>query len=195
MCWYCQCYYIDRIYIQIKCLFHEIIVILWINYFVCLPHLPLFFLSHHYDIICLQELWLDKSELDYLNTFNSQFGGYGVSPVDPCNNIIRGRKFGGAGFLWSKQLEKHIKPVKFDYDWLSCLEINMDNHKCYLINVYLPYESSLKEDEYISCLGVVESIIHELPSSHIFIVGDYNTDHRRKSSLTDHLNDFQWITI
>ena len=57
------------------------------------------------DVICLQELWLDKSELNMLSNLNSKFIGFGISPVDIDKEVVYGRKYGGVGFLWKSELE------------------------------------------------------------------------------------------
>ena len=49
------------------------------------------------DIICLQETWLDQSELSLFNTFDTRFHGIGVSPVDPTQGLLKGRKIVGVG--------------------------------------------------------------------------------------------------
>ena len=55
-----------------------------------------------YDIILLQEHWLPKQELSYLNKINDNFISLGSSPVDLSNKLLKGRPYGGLAFLIKK---------------------------------------------------------------------------------------------
>ena len=54
----------------------------------------------------------------------------------------------------------------------------------------MPYEANVNIDRYLDCIGALQSIIYELPSGHICIVGDFNTDFKRNSIFTDSLISF-----
>ena len=49
-------------------------------------------LCSKYDVVLLQELWLDKNELSHSSSFHPHFLGHGVSPVDPSAGILKGKK-------------------------------------------------------------------------------------------------------
>ena len=102
--------------------------------------------SHH--IICLQEIWLDKTELQQLNTFHPKFSGFGVTPVDPAAGITRGRKFGGVAFLWDKTLEENVEPINFGYNWLAGIKVKSDNTDIVIIGIYMPYDSRQNNDSF-----------------------------------------------
>ena len=142
------------------------------------------------DILCLQELWLDKDQLSDLNLINPKFKSFGVSPVDPKMHITVGRKYGGVGFLWKKELEHMITPINFDYDWMVGLELTNDDTKCTFINVYLPYQSYDNQDEYMNKLGKLQAVINELSTTSICILGDFNADISNSSLFSPQLKNF-----
>ena len=94
-------------------------------------------------MICVQELWLDQSETEILNNTVENFNGYGLSPIDPSDGILTGRKYGGVGFLWNTKLSR-IKIIKYEENWLLGIEITNENKTILIINVYLPYNATEK---------------------------------------------------
>jgi len=72
-----------------------------------------------YDIILIQEHWLQSSELEKLNMIDCNFSSLAESAMDTkcANGIIHGRPFGGTGILWRKSLANiglHIKLLNKD---------------------------------------------------------------------------------
>ena len=118
------------------------------------------------------------------------FSGSGVSAIDPSLGIIKGRKFGGVGFLWNKRFDTCIKPVHFGYSWLTGLRINLHYNHMYILGVYFPVDKYENIDKYLNYLGILKSVIEELPSAHIMIVGDINTDVKRCNHFSGMLQDF-----
>lgn len=53
------------------------------------------------DILCLQETWLAKQDLDKLNTVHLNFHGAGESTTDLSTKLVRGRIAGGVAILWN----------------------------------------------------------------------------------------------
>lgn len=53
------------------------------------------------DILCLQETWLPKQDLERLNTLHANFHGVGESTTDLCDKIAHGRIPGGVAILWN----------------------------------------------------------------------------------------------
>ena len=64
------------------------------------------------DIICVQEHWLMSSQLHKFNKIHDDFTFYGCSAMDSVysKGILRGRPFGGVGFLYRKLL-----PIKIGF--------------------------------------------------------------------------------
>ena len=51
------------------------------------------------DIVCLQETWLAKNEINLLSNTNIDFFGNGITFIDDKNRINTGRPFGGTGIM------------------------------------------------------------------------------------------------
>ena len=60
------------------------------------------------DILCLQETWLPKQDLDKLNVLNKDFHGAGESTTDLSTKIVRGRIPGGVAILWNKKYDPSV---------------------------------------------------------------------------------------
>ena len=142
------------------------------------------------DIICLQEIWLDKSELSLFNTFDPSFSGTGVSPVDPTDGLLVGRKYGGVGFLWNKRLQHCIKPLKFPHNWLTGINVSLENSSLTILGVYLPYNSLDNVDSFLQCIGFLQSVIEDLQTGYYMIIGDFNTEPKSSSTFNTILTDF-----
>ena len=110
-----------------------------------------------HDIVCLQETWLDKSELSIFNNFHPEFNWIGVSPVDPSEGLIRGRKYGGVGFLWKKKYQASVNPLKLEHNWLTGISVTLNNCTMYILGVYLPYDSFDNIDPFLNCLHIAKS--------------------------------------
>ena len=128
--------------------------------------------------------------MNSLNKFHPDCKGYGVSPVDPSAGLLKGRKFGGIGFLWKNYLAGNIKVVNTGYSWIVGITIKTSDISIYILGVYLPCDSSNNEDKFLQCLGTLKSMIVNLPSHHVVITGDFNTDHRHHSPFTSYLENF-----
>ena len=61
-------------------------------------------LFERYDILCIQETFLAKQDLEHLNMINGCFHGVGESTTDLCAKVIRGRIPGGVAILWNKKI-------------------------------------------------------------------------------------------
>ena len=131
---------------------------------------------------------LTKQECSILNNFHCEDYGYGVSPVDASQGIIRGRPYGGVGFLWKNKLDNHVSIVDCEYDWMCRMKINNGGgREYYLINVYLPYDNM---DELIDCFAKLGVFIYNINSTYITIVGDFNANLSRASLFGDLLLRF-----
>ena len=69
-----------------------------------------------------------------MNNTIDNFKGYGISPIDHFSGLIAGRKFGGVGFMWHKDLEG-INIITFEEQWILGLKIENDEYKILILNV------------------------------------------------------------
>ncbi|MEM7314645.1 MAG: hypothetical protein AAF497_15975 [Planctomycetota bacterium] len=61
-----------------------------------------------------------------------------------------------------------------------------------LFNVYLPFDYGRSDcyDEFVRCLGIIESVLTSSNVSKAIIVGDFNVDFGRHNRYFDALSDF-----
>ena len=73
----------------------------------------LWYLCQHFDVILIQEHWLQTSQLHRLGTIDTDFAYLAVSSMDSklSAGILQGRPFGGTGILWRKSLGSSVKLV------------------------------------------------------------------------------------
>ena len=111
------------------------------------------------DIMCLQETWLAKQDLDKLNTLHVNFHGAGESTTDLSTRLVRGRIAGGVAILWNIKYDSMVKVMRLNVDWAIGLECNFNEKKFTILNVYTPYESYEHEDEFLNRLAFIQSFI------------------------------------
>ena len=75
-------------------------------------------LTKKYEILCLQETWLDKSEVNVLSNSFLNFPGFGISKTAHESGITLGRKSGGLGIIWNKQ-KVNAKCLHYDEHWVQ----------------------------------------------------------------------------
>ena len=126
------------------------------------------------DIVCFQETWLAKQEVYCLGHLDKDFHAIGASPTDYSEGLHRGRNEGGVAVLWRSTLDKYVNPIKFDVAWLTGVKISIDDKYFVILNVYMPYECTENEAEYMENLGMISSILDVMETSSVFIVGDWN---------------------
>ena len=125
----------------------------------------------------------------------------GTSPIDPKEGITVGRKHGGLGIMWNKNLTT-ANPINYEAHWIQGLNITNNNKSILVLNVYFPYQCNANVDKYIECLGKLESILRGCDNEVIYIVGDFNANLVRDSNnstslfgnyLTQFTQDNQYI--
>ena len=109
--------------------------------------------------------------------------------MDPTVGIIRGRKFGGVGFIWRKTISDSVTFVNYEYDWICGLKITSRNTNVLILGVYLPYFCDDNIETYTECLAKIDTIVQESDTSCIFIIGDFNTNPLIQSTFSDLIND------
>lgn len=158
-------------------------------------------LCESYDVVFLQELWLNRDELCTLHKIHPDYDAFGVSGMDDATANQSGRPYGGVGIL----VHKRIRPksqLKTHDERIVSLHIDYGNDSLYFINVYMPYQCDDNNDKFMECIGKIEAIIEAAPSTKIIVVGDFNAnvntnfEHEllemcKRSQLV--VSDFQWF--
>ena len=128
------------------------------------------------DIIAFQETHYAKQNIKCLNSLHNDFVGIGAAKVDECNGIMQGRYSGGVAIMWKSSLCKYIKHIDFNVSWCTGIEVNMENTKFVILNIYLPYQSLENEESYMEHLGFLKSFIDDIQCTNITVVGDFNAN-------------------
>ena len=143
------------------------------------------------DVLCVQETFLPKQDLERLNSLHKDFYGVGESTTDMSEKIVRGRIPGGVAILWNKKYDQLVNVVRLDVDWAIGIEFNCSDRKLIILNIYTPYGCSQNEDAYLNRLAHIMSFIQDNLSTCIYVVGDLNADVSDVNSLfANHLMQF-----
>ena len=137
-------------------------------------------------IQCIQEHWLRPpfkrtKGVNELKHVHNEFEGYGTSAMKNTigTKILRGRPYGGTGFIWNKKYANCINP-RFDlkHDRMTVLEISDSRYDILCINVYLPFLDTSRLNEqinaYCDTLGFIDNVLTCHPNHEIILLGDFN---------------------
>jgi len=131
------------------------------------------------DIICVQEHWLTDSQLNKFNDIHDDYYFYGCSAMNNvCSSgILRGRPFGGVGFLCRNSLPAKIVFEGYHIDGrVIAITVYCSNLQILLFCVYLPCDDG--DPHYCDCLsdicGYIESVADCYPGYKCVILGDFN---------------------
>ena len=128
------------------------------------------------DILCLQETFLAKQDLDKLNSVHNDFHGAGESTTDLSAGIVRGRIPGGVAILWRKNYDPLISVISLEVDWCVAIKVVHNMNVFIILNVYTPYDCHKNEEEYLDRLAFIGSFIEESAYTNIYVMGDMNAD-------------------
>ena len=139
-------------------------------------------------IICMQETWFTKQDFANLNALHPGFHGTGVATVDNRDELYHGHPPGGVSILWRICYDSVITPFKSGVDWITGIVFDK---RYVILCVYMPYECHVNEADYVEKLGVLQSILSELDTTCVSILGDWNVDISDDSSIfAGHLRQF-----
>lgn len=148
-------------------------------------------MSNNIDVLCIQETWLSKQDLDSLNSIHPNYFGIGESTTDLRDKLVRGRIAGGVAILWHAQHDTAITNLRLGVDWAIAIELRTSDQHFVIINVYLPFESAENDPVYRDRLAFLGAFIEELHTTSVYITGDFNADiTNAQSTFARHLNDF-----
>ena len=107
---------------------------------------------------------------------HSDFDGIGAAQADESTALIQGRNKGGVTLMWRKELSKHITRIDLTVDWCIAIEIDFKSTKFVIFNVYLPYQCTDNEEDYLTCLSGLSAFIEGLDNTNFMIIGDWNAN-------------------
>ena len=155
------------------------------------PSLQLLFDDPNNDIICVQETWYTKQDLDHLNNLHSSFHGTGAATIDNRDKFFHGHPPGGVSILWRVEYDKCVTPINIGLDWVTGIMFVQGGRKYAVLCICMPYECHANDDSYIEKLGILQSILLELDTTCVSILGDWNGDiSDYNSQFAGHLKAF-----
>ena len=137
-------------------------------------------------IQCVQEHWLKPpfkrtKGVNELRFVHNDFEGYGTSAmkIPVGDKILKGRPYGGTGFIWNKKFAKCMKPrLDLKHERVTVLEIADSRFNILCINAYFPYLDTSRINEqlnlYRDVVGFVEQVIESHPNYEFILLGDFN---------------------
>ena len=129
------------------------------------------------DIVFLQELMLNKSDLGVLNDFHRDFRHTAFVRDREAEGINEGRPSGGVAIFWRRDLSLTVSPIIVDESIIGIVLKN-DNVNLLFLNVYLPCDFQTMDslDRYRNTLASLGNVIKEQNINNVIIVGDFNAD-------------------
>ena len=153
-------------------------------------------------VFAIQEHWLKppvrrQPGVNLLKSLHPNFDGFGTSAMSNkmSAEILKGRPFGGTGFLFSKNLSLSLRPrTNYIHDRVSVMELSTSQGTILLIDAYLPFYDTRNLDTqtalYKDTVAYIESIIHANVNCSFILLMDmncniYNSNHTFSCVLRD----------
>lgn len=152
-----------------------------------------------HDIIALQEHWLLPDDLGYLDKIHPDFSSYGVSAVDTTTGVLKGRPYGGVAILWKRSVFPNVRPIDTGSTRVAAVCIQLTAGRSFIVmSVYMPTEDADNLPLFTECMGVISAVIETNDVETVLVLGDFNADVSRSSSLfggklLDFCNDQSWV--
>ena len=142
--------------------------------------------NESFSILALQEHWLRPSYrkqkgVNRLKLVHPKFDAFGTSGMlnQIDKKILKGRPYGGTGFLFRKDLSNSLRArVDLQNNRVTVLELNTSHEKILLINAYMPYFCNNNNfdqlAEYRETLGFIEDLMKSSPNHKFILLMDLN---------------------
>ena len=167
--------------------------------------------NNAFSILALQEHWLRPSYrsqkgTNKLKVLHPDYDSYATSAMSKQvgDRILKGRPYGGTGFLFHRNLSKCINArVDIKCDRVTVLELCTSTNKILLINCYLPYFINANDEaqmaEYRETLGFVENIMKSHSSHEFILLMDWNCNifnitHPYSMQINSLIKDYDLLT-
>ena len=174
------------------------------------------FLSHEcednsFSVLGIQEHWLRPSfrkqkGTNKLKILHPDYDAYATSGMADVidKRIMKGRPFGGTGFIYHKELSNSIRAlVDLKHKRVTVMELNTYEDKIILINAYMPYYNTNNNDdqliEYRETLGFIENVMISHPHHKFILLMDLNCNifgppHPYASLIREMMSKFDLIS-
>ena len=116
-----------------------------------------------------------------MKVLHPDYDAYGISAMESQvdQSIMKGRPFGGTGFIFNKLLSNSVRArVDYKHPRVSVMELGTLNFNMLLINAYMPYynASMIVEhlNEYRHTIAYIENIMSLNPTHKFVLFMDMN---------------------
>ena len=96
-----------------------------------------------------------------------------LSSIDVTNGIKAGRPYGGITLIWHRDSGCKMQVKRYESDRILVLSVTI-NGSLILINIYITVACHEKNEEYITCLSILSSILESHEENYVCILGDFN---------------------
>ena len=136
----------------------------------------------------LQETWLAKQNLDFLNSINNQHYFYGITPFSYETKLHSGKPYGSTAILWKRQFQAFT--FSNHDNTIIGLTVNLCISSISFINVYLPCFCKSSTDTYIEYLGKLGELC-----KYMCLIADFNASNNNMFDplLNSFCHDFNLI--
>ena len=153
-------------------------------------------IQQHQGVWLGQETWLTEKQFPLLNSLGTQFVARSSMEDAISSGVLRGRPFGGVSIAWSPKLNGIVCPLtNFRHKRVVGVEINANNNKTLLVNVYMPfYDASRREEclvETLDAISMIETILEAHPLHSIIIGGDLNCELKGDSAFDSYWDELK----
>ena len=167
--------------------------------------------ENSFSVLAMQEHWLrpayrKQKGINRLKSLHPNYDAFGTSGmVDQIDQqVLRGRPYGGTGFLFHKELTNSIRArIDLKHSRVTVLELSTQKENILLINVYFPFYDSSRISEqiitYRETVAFVSDIMMSNPSHKFILLADLNcnifiSSHPFSQSIRDMMSEFDLIS-
>ena len=142
--------------------------------------------DNSFSLLAIQEHWLRPSfrkqkGINRLKVLHPDYDSYATSGMEDQidQRVLRGRPFGGTGFLFRKELSRCVRArVDYKHKRVTVMEISSNDEKILLINGYLPFyntdNNQTQLTEYRDTLAFIENVMSANPLHKFILLMDLN---------------------
>ena len=163
------------------------------------------------SIRAIQEHWLkppykNHSGVNQMRNLHPEFDRFGTSAMKKSvdSQILKGRPYGGTGFLFNKRFSRCLKPQhNYTHERVSVMRFETEPFDLMLINVCFPYyntrDLATHMALYRDTIGFVESVMSQNTECKYIILADFNcnihdTQHPYTSMVRDLMQKYRLIS-
>ena len=108
-------------------------------------------IQRHEGVWLGQETWLTEKQFPLMSSLGTQFVARSSMEDAISSGVFRGRPFSGVSIAWSPNLNGSVSPLtNFRHKRVVGVELNSNNNKTLIINVYMPFYDASKREKSIA---------------------------------------------